>query len=90
MKFGIGVLKFQFKVSFSSSKFPIRVPKLGARVNRNDCKVKVGLKLEYFLTFKLVGARFTHRLLTPLLCSMHTLFVLNNAYKCEKWHLKHH
>ena len=36
MKFGFqtAVSKFQFKVSFSTSKFPIRVLKLGAGLNR--------------------------------------------------------
>ena len=38
MKFQAGVSKFQFKVSFSTSKFPIRVLKLGARTNRFDRK----------------------------------------------------
>ena len=38
MKFQAGVSKFQFKVSFSTSKFPIRVSKLGARLNRFDGK----------------------------------------------------
>ena len=36
MKFQTGVSKFQFKVSFSSSKFSIRVLKLGAHLNRFD------------------------------------------------------
>ena len=41
MKFQTGVSKFQFKVSFSTSKFPIRVSKLRggrARLNCFDCK----------------------------------------------------
>ena len=42
MKFQAGVSKFQFKVSFLTSNFPIRVSKLGARLIRFDYKVESG------------------------------------------------
>ena len=38
MKFQTGVSKFQFNISVSTSKFPIRVLKLGECMNRLDCK----------------------------------------------------
>ena len=40
MKFQTGVSKFQFKVSFSTSKFPMRGSELGGtRVNHFACKL---------------------------------------------------
>ena len=50
MKFQTGVSRFQFLVSFSTSKFLIKVSKLGARLNRFHYKKseRLGAKVEQF------------------------------------------
>ena len=61
MKFQTVASMFQFKISFATSKFPIRVSKLGAHMNRFDCNGAVGLLYDFEFTSEFAMLAFPCR-----------------------------